>query len=229
MKALRQTPQAGEYWTMNASKDLERRLAEVIRQRGIRPATDAEMKAKDEEIRREQRAHKVGILLGRLDARYRNSKTRYPESQEWLKGFRAGERRNLCIFGDPGTGKTWEASAIARQLLTEDVVPVTFTGAHTLMEALKPNSDGMSDISQFAVAPVLVLDDLGAERLTEWTEAQMFLLADERNVRMLPTIITTNLTGPQLRARYGDRIIDRFAQDSRVLHTESRQFRNATF
>lgn len=202
---------------MNASRDLERRLGEVIRRRGIRMATDAEMQRAEDESRAEWMEMRARIMLGRLDARYQNATPRHAKSEQWLADYRLGDRHGYVILGERGRGKTWEACAIARTLLIEDTVPVTIVGAVELMDALRPNKDGASDLGQFQVAPVLVLDDLGAERPTPWTSEQLYALAEYRNVRRLPTIITSNLSGPELRERYDNRTIDRFVEDATLL------------
>jgi DNA replication protein DnaC len=211
---------------MAAAQKFEQRLQDYIRQRGIRHATDAEMEAKEQEIRREQAEHKARILLGRLDSRYRDAVLRHDASHRWLTDYRLGNRHGYVILGRHGAGKTWEACALARKLLMEDSVPVTLVTATDLMQALRPNRDGASDLGAFQVAPVLVLDDLGAERPTEWTHEQLFRLADFRNVRKLPVIITTNLTGPQLRERYDPRMIDRLVEDATLLDIATGSYRS---
>jgi len=226
---LRRTPRMGDTWDMNDVRKWEAQIAAQLRKRGLQPATDEQMEAADRAAMQEWREAKSEILLGRLNTRYRNAIIRYGESQQWLDDYRDGVRHNLFMFGDPSTGKTWEACAIARRLLMEDSLPVSIITAPELMEALKPNKDGASDIGQFQVSPVMVLDDLGAERSTEWADSQLFLLVDDRSVRRLPTIVTTNLSGPELRARYGDRIIDRLAQDAVTVMTRPVNHRNPTF
>lgn len=231
MTDLTQPRIGGYFWGVNASRKFETRLAELIRQRGIKPATDEDMERKEREIRAEMADRKARILLGRLDARYREAVPRSAQSAVWVKhyvesGDDARERgRGLVILGDPSVGKTWEAAAIARLLLVRHSVPVQFTEAPELMAALRPNADGASDIGQFMAAPVLVIDDLGAERTSEWTSEQMFRLAHYRNVHCLPTIITSNLNGPQLRERYGDRVIDRFTEGAMLINIETPQRR----
>jgi DNA replication protein DnaC len=226
---LRRTPRMGDSWGMTDVQKWQAQIDSQLARRGLKPASDERMARLDAEMMAEWREAKSEILLGRLNVRYRNALIRYGASQQWLDDYRAGTRRNLFMFGDPSTGKTWEACAIARRLLMEDSVPVGIITAPELMEALKPNKDGASDIGQFQVAPVLVLDDLGAERATEWSDSQLFLLVDDRSVRNLPTIVTTNLTGPQLRVRYGDRVTDRLAQDAQMVRTADVNYRNPLF
>lgn len=224
---LRPTPITGYFWDMNASRKLTARWEETIRARGIVPASDAAFEAKEREIRQEMADRKAAILLGRLDTRYRTAVPRCALSAQWLKSYLAAgddslaRSRGLVILGAPGVGKTWEAAALARLLLTVHAVPVQFVEAPEMMAALRPSAEGASDIGQFMAAPVLVIDDLGAERTSEWTGEQMFRLANYRNVHCLPTVITSNLNGPQLRERYGDRVIDRLTDRASLLRIET--------
>jgi len=219
---LRVNPPTGYFWDMMASGKLEARLAELIAKRGIRPATDEEMAAKDQEIRQEMAERKAQILLGRLDARYRDAVPRTTESVAWLRQYVTAATpqdrgRGLIILGPSRAGKTWEAAALARLLLVKYRVPVQFVEAPELMAALRPNAEGASDIGQFMAAPVLIIDDLGAERTSEWTAEQMFRLAHYRDVHCMPTIFTSNLEGAQLRERYGDRVINRLAEGATLI------------
>lgn len=215
-------PRFGGYaWAVSDSRALENRLAEVIRKRGIRPATDAEMQAAEDDAMREWRENRARVLLSRLPDEYRNAEPLRSESLMWLAEYlnegRPGQAPNLVIAGPPGVGKTWEACAIARLLLVEHTVPVTIVGAAAMMDGLRPNRDGASDLGTFQVAPVLVIDDLGAEKTSEWTGEQFFRLMDYRQPRHLPVIITTNLSSDDMQARYGDRIMRRIAQGARCI------------
>lgn len=215
-------PRFGGYaWDMNASRKFEDRMAEIIRQRGIRPATDAEMQAKDDEIKQEWLEERARVLLGRLDNRYREAFPRHGISQRWLTDWRLGNRYGLVILGERGTGKTWEACALARILLMEDALPVLVVTAEELIDALRPGRDGMSDMAQFQNAPLLVIDDLGTEHATEWAHTQLYRLSNYRNAKGLPNIITSNLTKEQFRAHYDDRIVDRLVEDAELLEIPS--------
>lgn len=196
-------------------------VLELARRHGVdpaklRPATDEELAAHDLAVQREWDQRKTEIQLNRMPLAFRSASVpRTPEgviAMRWLADYRRGERKSLAILGPTGTGKTWIAMALTRLLLTEDVVPVTVVTAADLMAALRPSSVAEHadlDVMGFAVAPVLVLDDLGSEKMSEWTEEQLYRLADERSRNARPTIVTSNSDGPQLRERYGARIIGR--------------------
>jgi hypothetical protein len=175
----------------------------------VKPADDAEMARAEAESWAEWRERKATIWAARLPDVYRAAVPRKDVTRSWLANYRAGRRHGLVILGDPGTGKTWEAMAIARALLTEDHVPVTVVTAPELMAALRPSADDVSDVGQFQVAPVLVLDDLGTEKLTDWVAEQLYLVASYRAARQLPTIVTSNLTPDEIKARYDQRLVQR--------------------
>jgi DNA replication protein DnaC len=183
----------------------------------IRFATDAEIARKDEEIRRERLERKAEIMLARLPSRYRQADyiagSYGMQAARWVSDYRyKGTRKSLVIMGTVGTGKTWLAAAIARDLMvnTDRPVPVTFITVADMIDLLRTARPGMDvDMAQFANAPVLVLDDLGSEYQTEWSRAQMYRLSHARYHDGLPTIVTTNLKGQEIHDTYEARTVQR--------------------
>lgn len=223
---LRTPPIGGDHWTMTASESLSRRVAEVLAKRGLQPAPPTDLDAQRAESMQEWRVQKSRVLLGRLDARYRDAVPRHEQSLRWLFDYRAGNRHSYVILGPGGAGKTWEASALARELLVVDYVPVIIVTEPDLYDAMRPSRDGLTDAGQFQITPVLILDDLGTGKPSEWTNEQLFRLADYRNVRRLPTIITSNLSRQAIRERYDGRTIDRLIEGASVLDMPARNFRD---
>ncbi|MGC5411474.1 ATP-binding protein, partial [Streptomyces sp. DT225] len=72
--------------------------------------------------------------------------------------------------------------------------------------------DSERDLAVISRCPLLIIDDLGAARATEWTEEITYRLINRRYNHMLPTLITTNLRISDLRAYLGDRVASRLAQ-----------------
>lgn len=176
----------------------------------IKPATDEAFAVADARAEAERRQRQSEIRLRAIPLIYREAVAdpaieAHRKASPWVKGYRAGVRRNLAILGDPGTGKTYLAAAIARALLVKDYVPVVFTTAKSLADALRPSGTDDVDMQLFKLAPVLVLDDLGAERVTDFVIEQLTDLMNERVQQARPTIVTSNLSPAQLMEVYKDR------------------------
>lgn len=124
---------------------------------------------------------------------------------------------NLMISGPTGTGKTGLALAALREMHIAHERTVRFGTMPDLMAALRPDDariarDERATVEQLQRVQVLLLDDLGAERPTEWQSEQLYRVIDGRYQRGLPTIITTNLASVE--DRVGPRTMSRFRADS---------------
>ena len=135
----------------------------------------------------------------------------------WKKALR--NNIGLLLFGDVGTGKSFFAGCIANALLDQDV-PVLMTSFPTILNQLigvypEERVDFINSLNDY---DLLIIDDLGVERSTEFAMEQMFEVIDRRYRSGKPMIITTNLTLEQLRnppdlahARIYERILERCA------------------
>lgn len=164
-------------------------------------------------------AAKADVLLSRLPERHRDAQPRHPLSVRWLNAYSEGRMINLAITGPARVGKTWEMAAIARSLLMTHGTPVAMIEVPTLMDKLRPHPDTSADadMGYFQSVPVLALDDLGAEKTSEWTTEQLYRLANHRSNHNLPTIVTSNLGPDGLDARYGERICGRLFEGAALL------------
>jgi DNA replication protein DnaC len=122
----------------------------------------------------------------------------------------------LVIHGPVGSGKSHLAAAVRNHLTRVLGVPTLFLTTPELLSSLREEV-GASDerrgtpkaLKTACDAPVLILDDLGAERLTPFAEEQLFLLLDARYRRRWPTLVITNLPLKELPPRIGSRLADR--------------------
>jgi DNA replication protein DnaC len=208
-------------WGVADVQRFEDRLVRVTKALGFEVPAHIESKevdwdAEEARVQREWREAKAQVLLGRLEPNYREATTNHGLSRKWLQAYDEGRHVNLTITGKTGTGKTWEAAALTRSLLVDRMVPVVFTRVPELLDSLRPDKSGI-DIVGYQAAPVLVLDDLGAERATEWTGEQLYRISDYREAHSLPTIITSNLEAGELNARYDERVTRRLFQRSALL------------
>lgn len=225
------TPAGGYDWGVADSKKLATRWNSVAeREFGDRlaRARTAASRLPDNWLEETERAalaewleRKAQILLGRIPPIYRDARPHHDLTNRWLAAYRAGRRHNYVIAGPPRVGKTWEAAALARTLLVEDSIPVLMVETAELLAALRPGLDGMTDIGQYQVTPVLVLDDLGAERPTDWTGEQLYRLFQYRHNRNLPVIVTTNLGTAGLQQHCGERVYRRLVDNAGLLSIEA--------
>lgn len=199
-----------EKWNARIEEILGRRL-------GTTDLPEVDWEAVNAEAQAEWRRAKADVLLSRLPVRFRDAVPRHVQSARWLGRYAEGEMINLAILGPGGVGKTWEASAIVRGLLLDLSVPAQLVSVPAMMQRLRPNADGASDIGQYQAAPVLAMDDLGVEKQSEWTDEQLYRIAEFRHSRNLPTIITSNLSPEQLETTYGPRLCRRWFEGAMLL------------
>ena len=134
--------------------------------------------------------------------------------KSFTREFPSKTKPGLLLIGEPGTGKTHLAVAALRILL-ERGFEGAFYDYQTLLERIRAGYDSNAGASareayQFALEiPLLLLDDMGAQRMTEWVEDTVTSIITHRCNNSLPLIATTNLPDPDA----GDAMVER---DSRL-------------
>ena len=123
----------------------------------------------------------------------------------------------LLLWGNVGTGKSYIAGCIANALLDKGV-PVIMTNFARLLNKLTDmySGDRNAYIDSFKKYPLMIIDDLGMERDSEFAQEQVFSIIDSRYRSQLPMIVTTNLSLEELKdttdlskARIYDRVMER--------------------
>ena len=140
----------------------------------------------------------------------------------------------LMLCGLTGNGKTTLAKAIAsiitlcgiRNEQTDRVWRIRMEEATELMRLYKDKYEQFTAIRSY---PMLIIDDLGCEPAEVMDYGTVTTpitdLLTYRYAEQLFTIVTTNLTGKQVRTKYGDRIADRFNEMMEVIIFENQSFR----
>lgn len=139
------------------------------------------------------------------------------------------ETDNLLLSGGVGLGKTFLCSAIANRCLQarKTVVYLTFPDLVDLIRRRKfEEADSEVDSENWLNgADLVILDDLGAEKVTEFVIQELFVLINHRVNRRLPFVISTNLSLKDLEGTYTSRIYSRIVGTSRILRLQGEDLR----
>ncbi|MFG1776634.1 ATP-binding protein [Micromonospora sp. NPDC049048] len=182
----------------------------------------AEMQA----IRHRQAANRAVVYTRRRPSRYATASydTLRPDqdprgkvSRWWTSG-----PRSLVLAGPTRTGKTTSAYAIGNDVHAQGQWVMVWTAAD-LSAALKPDSNEPLAYDYATTCPLLVIDDLGRERVTDWWLEQLQRIVDHRCAHERRLIVTTNTAGEagavydELSARYGHPVVERLLDGGGLL------------
>jgi len=110
----------------------------------------------------------------------------------------ADEGLGLLFCGDNGVGKTHLAVGVLRELATAKRARAQYWDFHELIREIKSSYDPETKTTELQVLEpvvemdVLLLDDLGAWKMTDWMNDTLFYILNSRYMAKRPTIITTN-------------------------------------
>ena len=140
------------------------------------------------------------------------------------------ENHGLLLWGNVGTGKSFFAGCIANALMKLEV-PVCMTNFALILNYLAANfKDRNEYIARLCSFPLLILDDFGMERGTEYGLEQVYNVIDSRYRSGKPLIVTTNLTLEELQNPEDTahaRIYDRLTEMCTPVRITGENFRKA--
>lgn len=122
---------------------------------------------------------------------------------------------SLLLLGPTGVGKTHQAYGAMRALAVTGVSATwRVTTAADLYAALRPRPgiDSETEFRGYREAHILLIDDLGAAKSSEFVEDINFRLINHRYEHHLPTLLTSNVTPKELSSRLGDRVASRLVE-----------------
>lgn len=134
---------------------------------------------------------------------------RYSESLPAVDG------KGLVLVGPVGVGKTHLVVALVKAAVQREVKTSFLAVPELLAEmraAMRTELGPEAVMERVQDVALLVLDDLGAERVTDWVREQLYRLINHRYERLLPVLATSNLTPDELEAQLGERTISRLLE-----------------
>ena len=183
-----------------------------------------ELDARMEQERQEEQARQrricfeetnmAGWTFGNDD---RRNETLSNAMQNYVKHFTDFKKdgMGLLLYGPVGTGKTYYAAAIANALIDKGY-KVKMTKFTTLANQLWNAENKQAFMNSLNRYSLLVIDDLGAERQSDYMKEQVFNVIDNRYMAGLPFVVTTNLTADEIKKphevgyqRIYDRVLER--------------------
>ena len=138
----------------------------------------------------------------------------------------------LYLYGPVGVGKSVLVQCLLKRQIEDHLRNVLYLKCPLFLETIRRQTVEGRALADAAVrADVLVLDDLGAERPTDWVRERIFCLIDERIDARRPIIYTSNLSPGDLWRHLGgdvqtERITDRIMGSCRVVRMTGESFRD---
>lgn len=211
-------------------EDFEWHGLHALTSRDCKCIRDAKERA-EKQKRYEERMARVEYLRGNslmdekfLKTTFKNfditedNRTIYNACVKYCKSFQQmfDDNQGLLFYGSVGTGKSFTAACIGNYLMGQ-LRPVVMTSFVKLLErfsSFKMNDDQRL-IEQLTEPDLLILDDLGAERDTDFALEKVYAVIDDRYRAGKPIILTTNLTLKEMKentdiryARIYDRVFE---------------------
>lgn len=166
------------------------------------------------------------LYVGRTFDDYSPRTDAQRQALDVMRGLAAGTHRHAALLGKPGVGKTHLAAAAATAWAQRTGIRAEWVNVPELLVDLRAEY-GTDDYEARALVRTLrkskglvVLDDLGREKATDWTSEMVYTLVNARYEAMLPTCATTNLTPDELVGNGYWPAVSRLAEDGALVRVD---------
>lgn len=168
------------------------------------------------EAQAEAVAYRLEAFLNRRPAAFADEGQLRHDIGAWMDNYLAGHHGSLILTGEIGTTKTWHLWK-----LNETLIRRGWQGLFRIATTydVKVATDRPVDheaLTRWREADLYAIDDLGARAVNDWTADAISELIDSRWQNRRPTLIATNLTGPEIRDVLGDRASSRLGDGATV-------------
>ena len=147
------------------------------------------------------------------------------EVYEYCKAYAENfttDSESLFMYGRTGLGKTHLSLAIANEVINRGY-DVYYGSVQTIMDKLEaerfgrlPREDSIKD--DILECDLLIIDDLGVEFTTQFTNAELYNIINSRILSSLPTIISTNHSIEEIAEKYSQRVASRIIGSSAAVY-----------
>lgn len=121
--------------------------------------------------------------------------------------------KGLMMFGSVGTGKTYASNCVANYLMEHNKTVLVMNLGLYINKLQREWAEAEKDVLQYVRScDLLVIDDFGVEKTSEFVIDKTFALIDARYRTEKPVIITTNLNIEDINKKFGSRIGDRISE-----------------
>jgi DNA replication protein DnaC len=142
--------------------------------------------------------------------------------RDYAENFKANFNSGRCLLllGNVGTGKTHLAAAIANHIMRNTQAAVVYRTVSGILQHVKGSFDRSSTYSEaeafssYVDPHLLIIDEVGATKPTEFELATLFTIVNSRYEQELPTLVISNLSAKELPEAMGERCVDRLREGS---------------
>lgn len=148
--------------------------------------------------------------------------------QEYARTFQP-DMKGLLMQGNTGLGKTHLSLAIATGVIRRGF-GVVYGSTQDFLRVIEKEHFGRAaqpadTLDGLLAADLLILDDLGAEFSTQFTQSVIYNILNTRISQNRPTIVSTNLSRSELEEKYGQRVVSRLYTQLTCLRFVGRDIR----